>query len=91
MKATIYNYTNKPTIIEITKEVVNAVLLLMIGDQVLFLKYKYGDEEEFECYFQSIDDEEEFDSSSDRFHSFYDGCWFVKLHDGIDFREYKNG
>ena len=78
MKATIYDYKNKPTIVEITKEVVNAVLLLISGDQVLFVKYKDGDEEEF-------------DSSSERFHSLYDGCWFVKLHDGIDFREYKNG
>jgi hypothetical protein len=78
MKATIYDYANNQTIIEITKEVINAVLLLISGDQALFVKYKDGDEEWFH-------------SSSNRIFPYYDGCWFVKLHDGIDFREYKNG
>lgn len=76
MKVIIYDYSGEPQEIEITKEVSSAVILMLSGDQVLYVKYK-------------DDTDDYFDSSSCRSESFFDEAQFVDLYDGIDCKKYR--
>lgn len=74
MKITIYDFSKKPKEVEITKEVVSAVLLEITGDQCLFVKYKDGEEEWFDS------------CEGHRFADYFDDVFFVELKDGSDFK-----
>lgn len=76
MKVIIYDYSDEPHEIEITKEVSSAVMLILSGDQVLYVKYK-------------DDTDDCFDSSSCRGVSSFDEAHFVDLYDGIDCKKYR--
>ena len=77
MKVYIYDYNNNRKEVEITKEVVSAVLLVVSGDQILKVKYEDGMEDTFDSCesFRSTD--------------FFDECYFVELEDGKDFQNAK--
>lgn len=77
MKVYIYDYNNNRKEVEIIKEVVSAVLLVVSGDQILKVKYKDGMEDTFDSCesFRSI--------------NFFDECDFVELEDGKDFQNAK--
>lgn len=74
MKITIYDFLKNPKEVEITKEVVSAVLLEITGDQCLFVKYKDGKEEWFDS------------CEGSRLADYFDDVSFVELKDGSDFK-----
>lgn len=74
MKITIYDFSKKPKEVEITKEVVIAVLLKISGDQCLLVKYKDGEDEWFDsCEGRRLED-------------YFDCVALVELKDGSDFK-----
>lgn len=74
MKITIYDFSEKPKEVEITKEVASAVLLKISGDQCLFVKYRDGDDEWFDS------------CEGYRLRDYFDDVAFVELKDGSDFK-----
>lgn len=75
MKITIYGFSKTPKEVEITKEVVSAVLLEITGDQCLFVKYKDGKDEWFDS------------CEGCRLADYFDDVAFVELKDGSDFKK----
>lgn len=79
MKVYIYDYSGEKKEIEITKPVKDAFMLIVSGDQILYVAYTDGTEQVFD--------------SCDGFRTmnYLDGGFFVKLHDGKDFiKEHDN-
>ena len=78
MKVIIRDYRGTPTTVTITKEVANARILVLTGDEILKVNYTDGTEDTF-------------DSSDCRGMDFYDDEYEVTLEDGKDFGMYDYG
>jgi len=79
MKVYIYDYSGKKKKITISKPVRSAFMLIVSGDQILYVDYTDGTE----AVFDSCDDY--------RTMNYLDNGFFVTLHDGKDFiKEHNN-
>lgn len=75
----IYDYAGKRKKIEISKPVQTAFMLVLSGDQILFVKYTDGTEQSFDS------------CDGNRQDDFFDGAFFTTLSGDRDFlEEHKN-
>lgn len=77
MKILIYDYMDRPKEITIEKEVYAAFLLVISGDQILYVRYKDGTDETFDS------------CETFRNQDFLDYSGFIDLEDGMDLKNAK--